>query len=162
MNSKKNENYYPFGMLMQERSYSSPAYRYGFNGKEKNGEINGENGNYDFGERIYDCRLGRWLSMDVLWKKTPFNSSYSYTYNNPIVFIDIEGCEVFISGVAAQRLINILEQRTGLQYEMAEGKLKYKTETATIDRVEVIRPLLSTTSSSFVSQKLKTDNDCCY
>jgi RHS repeat-associated protein len=57
-------------MIMPGRKYSigNGAYRYGFNGKEKNNEISGEGNSYDFGARIYDPRLGRWLSTDIVTK----------------------------------------------------------------------------------------------
>ncbi len=37
-------------------------YRYGFNGKEKDKDIAPDN--YEFGARIYDARLGRWMAVD--------------------------------------------------------------------------------------------------
>lgn len=42
--------YYPFGMLMPERNWSTDGYRYGFNGQEKDDEIKGEGNtaNHDF------------------------------------------------------------------------------------------------------------------
>ena len=43
------------------------GYKYGFNGKEKSSEISLEE--CDFGARIYDGRLGRWLSVDPLQLK---------------------------------------------------------------------------------------------
>ncbi len=82
---------YPFGMLMSDRSYSSPAYRYGFNGKEKIDEINGDGNSYDFGGRIYDSRLGRWLSLDPLQAKYPDLSPYNFCANNPVCFVDFDG-----------------------------------------------------------------------
>jgi hypothetical protein len=34
------------------------GYRYGFNGKENDGEVSGEGNQYDYGFRIYNPRLG--------------------------------------------------------------------------------------------------------
>ncbi|WMJ74875.1 hypothetical protein RCC89_17155 [Cytophagaceae bacterium ABcell3] len=34
-------DYYPFGMMMPGRNYSSQDYRYGFNGMEKDDEVKG-------------------------------------------------------------------------------------------------------------------------
>lgn len=63
-------DYYAFGMQMPGRTYSSPSYRYGFNGKEKDDETYGVGGSsYDYGFRIYNSRLGRFLSVDPLTKK---------------------------------------------------------------------------------------------
>ncbi len=41
------------------------GYRYGFNSMEKDNEINVNGGSCDFGARIYDGRMGRWLTIDV-------------------------------------------------------------------------------------------------
>jgi RHS repeat-associated protein len=82
-------HYYPFGSVMQGRAYSSTAYRYGFNGKEK--EADGTADHYDFGARIYDGRLGRWLSRDAKSKETPYNTPYCGFLNDPIIFIDPTG-----------------------------------------------------------------------
>ena len=79
---------------MPGRSFSSPAYRYGFNGKEKTDEINGDGNAYDYDARIYDCRQGRWLSLDPLQSKYPSLSPYHSFANNPIRFIDPNGKEI--------------------------------------------------------------------
>ena len=50
---------------MPGRKYSpTNSYRYGFNGQEKLDEIKGYGNSLDFGARIYDPRLGRFLSVD--------------------------------------------------------------------------------------------------
>jgi len=40
------------------------SYRFGFNGQEKDDELKGEGNSYDFGARIYNPRLGIFLSPD--------------------------------------------------------------------------------------------------
>ncbi len=44
---------------MPRRTLTSPDYRYGFNGMEKDDELKGNGNSYDFGARIYDpsCAL---------------------------------------------------------------------------------------------------------
>ena len=86
-------DYYPFGMLMPGRKYSiaNTNYRYGFNGKENDNDI--ENGAQDYGMRIYDGRLGRFLSVDPLTKKYPYYSPYQFAGNSPIKFVDLDGLE---------------------------------------------------------------------
>src|SRR4249919_2797107 len=37
------------------------GYRYGFNGKENDNEVKGQGDQQDYGMRIYDSRLGRFL-----------------------------------------------------------------------------------------------------
>ena len=56
----------PFGMLQIGRNFNSPDYKYGFNGMEKDDEVKGSGNSYDFGERIYDSRLAKFLSIAQL------------------------------------------------------------------------------------------------
>jgi len=76
---------------MPGRKLSLSDYRFGFNGKERDNEINGEGNSLDYGARIYDSRLGRWLSVDPLAGKLPFASPFAYSLNNPILLIDADG-----------------------------------------------------------------------
>lgn len=66
-------------------------YRYGFNSMEKDDEVKGRGNSYDFGARMYDSRLGRFLSIDPLALEFPFASPYCYALNSPIMFIDANG-----------------------------------------------------------------------
>ena len=88
-------DYYPFGSQMPGRKYSqsNTAYRYGFNGKEKDPETYGEGNIYDYGFRIYNPRLGRFLSIDPLTKAYPWYTPYQYAGNKPIRYIDRDGLE---------------------------------------------------------------------
>jgi RHS repeat-associated protein len=67
------------------------SYLFGFNGKENDNEVQGEGNSIDFGGRIYDSRLGRWLSLDPLHRKYPSLSPYHFCSNNPILFVDFDG-----------------------------------------------------------------------
>jgi RHS repeat-associated protein len=81
-------------MNMPGRKYSigSGAYRYGFNGKENDKDIS--EGGQDYGMRIYDRRLARFLSVDPLKKKYPMLSSYQFASNTPIFALDVDGLEL--------------------------------------------------------------------
>lgn len=46
---------------------------------------------YDFGARIYDARIGHFVSVDPLQKMYPSLSPYSFVDNNPIRLIDADG-----------------------------------------------------------------------
>ncbi len=83
--------YTTFGSVAKGRSFSSTAYRYGFNGKEKEDEISGNGNEYDFGSRTYDPRLGRWWSIDPFVSKYPNVTPYSFGLNNPISLKDEGG-----------------------------------------------------------------------
>ncbi|MEO5942430.1 MAG: RHS repeat-associated core domain-containing protein, partial [Ferruginibacter sp.] len=79
---------------MPGRKYSSgSSYRYGFNGKENDNDVKGEGNQQDYGMRIYDPRLGRFLSVDPIAKSFPWNSSYAFAENDVIRSIDLDGLE---------------------------------------------------------------------
>jgi RHS repeat-associated protein len=89
-------DYYPFGMSMPGRKYSAGyGYRYGFNGKENDNEVKGEGNQQDYGMRISDPRLGRFLSVDPIAALYPMLTPYQFASNRPIDGIDLDGKEFF-------------------------------------------------------------------
>ncbi|OFY86710.1 MAG: hypothetical protein A3F72_09635 [Bacteroidetes bacterium RIFCSPLOWO2_12_FULL_35_15] len=59
---------------------------------EKLDELHNNSGDaYDYGARMYDARLGRWMSPDPLFKSQPGWSPYKSFLNNPIIFEDKAG-----------------------------------------------------------------------
>lgn len=80
---------------MTGRKYQActDSYRYGFNGKENDNEVKGEGNQQDYGMRIYDPRLGRFLSVDPITKKYPELTPYQFASNRPIDGIDLDGKE---------------------------------------------------------------------
>ena len=92
----KAQDYYPFGMEMPGRTYSvNDEYRFGFNGKEadKNGEWGGLT-HYDYGFRIYNPAVGRFLSVDPLAPNFPWWTPYQFAGNTPIQAVDLDGKEI--------------------------------------------------------------------
>ncbi len=88
-------NYNPFGMVLVGRSWRPGSeYRYGFNGKEDDPETYGDGNIYDYGFRIYNPRLCKFLSIDPLFIEYPAMSPYSFALNTPILCIDYDGCKV--------------------------------------------------------------------
>jgi RHS repeat-associated protein len=57
----------------------------------KDDEVKGGGNSYDFGARMFDPRLGRWLSIDPHVKRYPGISPYHFSYNNPVIFNDPNG-----------------------------------------------------------------------
>lgn len=88
-------DYYPFGMQMPGRRFAqaNTNYRYGFNGKEMDNEVKGSGNQYDYGFRIFDPRLGRFLSVDPLTIAYPYYTPYQYAGNKPVWCIDLDGLE---------------------------------------------------------------------
>lgn len=79
-------------MAMPGRTHAvgGHKYKYGFNGKELDDEI--AEGDYDFDERMYDSRIGRFFSTDPCEEDYPSFSPYCFAANNPILFVDVDGC----------------------------------------------------------------------
>jgi len=86
-------NYYPFGAPITGCAYTDGEYRFGFNGKENDNEVKGIGTQQDYGMRIYDPRLGKFLSVDPLASEFAWNSPYSYAENGPISATDLDGGE---------------------------------------------------------------------
>ncbi|MEP7129264.1 MAG: RHS repeat-associated core domain-containing protein [Chitinophagales bacterium] len=87
------KDYYPGGMVMQGRNFSSEKYRFGFNSKESDNEVYGTANFEDYGMRMYNPRLVRFPSVDPLTFKYPWYSPYQFAGNSPISHIDIDGLE---------------------------------------------------------------------
>ena len=79
----------PFGMTMPGRSYNAHTYRHGFTGHEKESDL--AEGIYTTEYRLYDARVGRWLSVDPLFEKYVGMSPYNYCMLNPVMMVDPDG-----------------------------------------------------------------------
>jgi RHS repeat-associated protein len=89
-------DYYPFGSLEPGRTYAAASvgsYRFGFNGKEDDNEVKGVGDQQDYGMRIYDPRVGRFLSLDPLTKRYAGLTPYQFSSNSPLSKLDIDGLE---------------------------------------------------------------------
>jgi RHS repeat-associated protein len=123
--SIKRSNLYSstFGSSIPELQYAysegadTSKYRFGFNGMAKDFEKAKDA--YDFGSRIYESRLGRWYSTDIMQMKFPNVSPYSGIGNNPIFFIDIDGN--FIIPENIKQLYPNLETVIKVLYEVIEN-----------------------------------------
>jgi RHS repeat-associated protein len=128
-----NIKHHPFGMVMPSRTFEhANGYRYGFNGKENDDDIVGTGqGTQDYGMRIYNPSLGKFLSVDPMTKSYSELTPYQFASNTPIRAIDLDGLEKVdyqdkrVDGVTVQ--IDISKTRT------ADGSLQQSTTTT--DRV---------------------------
>ena len=87
-------DYYPFGLQMPGRMFNEPNYRYGFNGKENSeGSEWGTQLVQDYGFRLYNPGIGRFLSVDPLARSFPELTPYQFASNTPIQAVDLDGLE---------------------------------------------------------------------
>lgn len=126
---------------MPKRNLEVSPYRFAFNGKERDDEVKGSGNSYDFGARIYDERLGKWWSVDPKFKKYPGISTYNYTFNNPIIFVDPNGKDGRLSIDHEKKTITLEttvflygKDADNINTEFLESKLKkFGTERKVLD-----------------------------
>jgi len=116
-------------MQMPGRTYTATnQYRYGYQGSEKDKELNTNTYNTFF--REIDTRIGRWWSIDP--KASAFESPYVIMRNNPIWFNDIRGDSIpakFYTpdGQATNEIPSVVQnqyqQEYGITLGYANGKL---------------------------------------
>ncbi|MEN7551568.1 RHS repeat-associated core domain-containing protein [Rapidithrix thailandica] len=80
---------------MAGRKYSDENYRYGFNGKENDKDFGNQHLIQDYGFRLYNPEIGKFLSVDPLFKSYPWDSTYAFAENDVISSIDLEGLEKY-------------------------------------------------------------------
>jgi len=125
------KKYYPFGSVMPNRKNGSAlGYRYGFNGKENDPESVGtNNGTQDYGMRIYNPSLGKFLSVDPISSKFPMLSPYQFASNTPIWAIDLDGLEAAVINSGAQTLVVVVQGYSRNKTDPPNGKTQAKNNT---------------------------------
>ena len=106
-------DYYPFGMPMPNRNIEG-NYRYKFQGQEKDPET----GKEAFELRLWDSRIGRWLTPDPYGE---FSSPYIGMGNNPLKYVDIDGGRIYIWHTVGGKLTKF-EYKNGSLYYASNGK----------------------------------------
>ena len=84
-------HYYPFGGVFSSTGDAQP---YKYNGKEldRKGGLDW----YDYGARMYDAALGRFMKTDRFSEKYVSLSPYQYGANNPVNNIDVNGDSITV------------------------------------------------------------------
>jgi hypothetical protein len=82
-------------MVMPNRSFSlsSKGYRFGFQKQEMDDEVYGQGNASFFKYRMSDNRIGRFFSVDPLFKDFPWNSTYAFSENRVNDCVELEGAE---------------------------------------------------------------------
>ncbi len=129
----RSSDYYPFGVLLNERSENGGEYRYSYQGSEQDNEVKGKGNSYTTFFRQLDPRIGRWLSIDP--KRTAWESPYVSMGNNPVLNNDIYGDSIKsgrsgdnnLSKKGEEILSKQLSDKTGLSLSFDKnGMLQFK------------------------------------
>lgn len=88
------QDYYAFGMGMENLNYSFEFYSFGFNGYELNNDVKGKGNHYLFGGYGLDPRLGRRWNIDPKYNKYPYLSPYNFAGNSSLQITDPDGLEL--------------------------------------------------------------------
>jgi RHS repeat-associated protein len=92
---KSAQDYYPFGMVMVMRGMMA-EYRHGFNGQERDDEVNGTPNTYTATFWEYDGRTGRRWNLDP--KPITSISHYATFALNPMMYTDPQGDKLVTDG----------------------------------------------------------------
>jgi len=111
---KKETSKAPFGMTLPGRSYNAHTSRHGFTGHEKESDL--AEGIYTTEYRLYDARVGRWLSVDPLFKKYVSMSPYNYCAANLVKLVDVGGRKIDFS-VLTEEQATIYNDKTQTKYD---------------------------------------------
>ncbi len=92
------KNYYPFGL--QHKGYNNlihgREHNYKYNGKELQEELGLST--YDYGARMYDPAIGRFMQLDPHADSYSWATPYNYAFNNPALVIDPDGRDGIVFG----------------------------------------------------------------
>ena len=117
-------DYYAFGGLMSTSSRQS-VQPYKYNGKEldRKGGLDW----YDYGARMYDAALGRFMKTDRFSEKYVSLSPYQYGANNPVNNIDVNGDSLLLNKTSVAEamlaIYNGLEDGTNIKMKFNNGVL---------------------------------------
>jgi RHS repeat-associated protein len=137
-------DYYAFGCAMKGRVFEKASYRYHFNGMEKDDEMKGSGSSYVTEYRLYDPRIGKWLTPDPLEYKLPEISTYCSMNNNPLWYTDVKGLKADVTSLDE-------DEREQLRLDM-EAKTGFTYKTVTLEDGSVMLQIDNT-------QKVKRDVD---
>ncbi len=84
-------HYYPYGKLIENRTWEATESRFGFQGQERDDEIAGAGNSLSTFYRLNRSDITIWLTLDPKMDLFPGRSTYTLYGNNPINRIDPRG-----------------------------------------------------------------------
>ncbi|MFN4233851.1 MAG: YCF48-related protein [Bacteroidia bacterium] len=154
-------DYYPFGVVMKERSFSVANVREQFNGKEYDTETETS----DFGARNLDSDLGVWGAIDPLQHKYPSLSPYNFVANSPLILIDPNGKEIKIvtndpefRGYILNQLQKLTDDKLDIDLNGVIQIIHRAENPSKQYGTELINQLISSKNTHFILQSSIGDN----
>lgn len=125
---KQKSDYYPFGLRFD--GYLNNDNKYLYNGKELQDETDW----LDYGARMYDPSLGRFMTLDPKAEIYNYQSPFAYAANNPIRYIDVLGMGPGDPPVGTTQIYASLNLSFGPQLGFKLGIFKLAGRVANVDR----------------------------
>lgn len=164
---KEESNFYPFGL--KQEGYNTLKIgvenKYKYNGKEFQDELG--LGLYDYGARNYDPAIGRWFNIDPLAEVSRRWSPYSFSYNNPVRFIDPDGMlptdtveddNIVITGNQKEATLEQLNKGSELTLKMDDKGKVSASQDFVGPLTEADTELLSATTDSSFTASINSTN----
>ncbi len=124
---EQKNDYYAYGERVADSTMQTTSInRWRYNAKEEQDSI-ASIPYLDYGARLYDPVIGRWMQQDPMAAKYPHLSPYNFCGDNPVNFVDPDGRKiVFINGFSKHWMKSFGYLAPGVDYWSPEVIRKAK------------------------------------